>query len=238
MSVERKQGILVHLRELRKRVLWSVIGIALTTTAAFFFADEIIEILKAPAGDTEFFFIEVVEGFSTYMKVCFTAGIIAAMPIIMYNLLMFVVPALNSREKKLVFMILPWILLMFFGGVYFGYRYLVPPATQFLLNFGADVATIQPRLGNYVNFVINLLLLIGLVFEMPVVLTFLARIGIISGRWLANKRKIVIVLAFVASAIITPTPDAINQLIVAGTIIVLYEISVWLAYLVGKKQKS
>jgi len=127
---------------------------------------------------------------------------------------------------------------MFFGGIYFGYRYLVPPATQFLLNFGADVATVQPRLGNYVNFVINLLLVIGLVFEMPVVLTFLARIGIISGQWLANKRKIVIVLAFVVSAVITPTPDAINQLIVAGTLIVLYELSIWLAYLVGKKPKA
>lgn len=149
------------------------------------------------------------------MKVCFVVGIITAMPIIMYNLLMFVMPALTAHEKRLVLTILPWVLLMFFGGVYFGYRFLIPPATHFLLSFGKGVAIVQPRLSNYVNFVINLMFIIGLIFEMPVVVAFLARIGIISARWLANKQKIVIVVAFIVAAAITPTPDAINQTIVA-----------------------
>lgn len=238
MKEEKKQGILSHLQELRKRVLWSVVGIVLTTFIAFFFADEIIELLKAPAGDRQFIFIDVVEGFATYMRVCFTVGIIGAMPFIMYNFLMFIVPALNSREKRLVYLVLPWILLMFFLGVFFAYMFLVPPATQFLLGFGADVAEVQPRLGNYVNFVIRLILVIGLVFEMPVVIAFLARIGIVTWRWLAGKRKIVIVLAFILAAVITPTPDAINQSIVAGTLIVLYEFSIWLAWLIGKRHKE
>ena len=237
MSEAKQHGILWHLNELRKRLFWCAIAIVITTAAAFFFANQIIQTLKAPAGDVQFVFIEVTEGFATYMKVCFTTGIIAAMPIIMYNLLMFVMPALNPREKRLVLFALPWILIMFFGGIFFGYKFLIPPATRFLLDFGSSVALVQPRLSNYVNFVINLLLVIGLIFEMPVVIAFLARVGVVTWRWLANKRKWVVIIAFVVSAVITPTPDAINQSIVAATLIVLYEMSIWLAWLVGKRQK-
>ena len=238
MNEIKKQGILGHLRELRKRVLWSLISVFIAAGIAFWQADRIFEILKKPAGDVPFVFIEVTEGFATYMKVCFVAGIILAMPFIMYNLLMFIVPALTSREKRIVLLILPWILIMFYGGVVFGYYYLVPPATGFLLSFGSNVATIQPRMSNYVNFIMQLLLIIGLMFEMPVVTTFLTRIGVLSYRWMAGKRKIWIMLAFVIAAAITPTPDAINQSIVAGTLVVLYEISIWLAWLVDKWKKK
>jgi sec-independent protein translocase protein TatC len=238
MSENKGQGILGHLRELRKRVLWSLIAVVITTAVSFFFADQIINFLKVPAGNVQFVFIEVTEGFSTYMKVCFVVGIIAAMPVIMYNLLMFVMPALNPNEKKWVLLIMPWIIIMFFGGVYFGYRFLIPPATHFLLGFGSKVAIIQPRLSNYVNFVINLLLIIGLIFEMPVVVTFLARVGVVSAKWLAGKQKWVFILAFVVSAVITPTPDAINQTIVAATLIALYEVSIGLAWLVEKRKKK
>lgn len=238
MSETKKQGILGHLRELRKRILWSLIAVVITTAIAFWKADWIFEVLKKPAGDVQFVFIEVTEGFSTYMKVCFVSGIIVAMPFIMYNLLMFIIPALTGREKRMVLLILPWVLVMFYGGIIFGYYFLVPPATGFLLSFGSNVATIQPRMSNYVNFIMQLLLIIGLMFEMPVVTTFLTRIGVLSYRWMAGKRKIWVILAFVISAVITPTPDAINQSIVAGTLVVLYEISIWLAWLVDKSKKK
>jgi sec-independent protein translocase protein TatC len=238
MNETNKTSILEHLRELRKRILWCLIAVAIITGIAFWQADPIFEILKKPAGDTQFVFIEVTEGFATYMKVCFIVGIIFSMPFIMYNLLMFVIPALTSREKRVVLLILPWILLMFYGGIAFGYFFLVPPATKFLLSFGSTVAIIQPRMSNYVNFIMQLLLIIGLMFEMPVVTTFLTRIGVLSYRWMAGKRKIWVILAFVISAIITPTPDAINQSIVAGTLIVLYEVSIWLAWLVDKNKKK
>jgi sec-independent protein translocase protein TatC len=238
MSETKTQGILGHLRELRKRILWSLIAVVITTALAFWKADWIFEVLKKPAGDVQFVFIEVTEGFATYMKVCFVAGIIVAMPFIMYNLLMFIIPALTGREKRMVLFILPWILIMFYGGIVFGYFFLVPPATGFLLSFGSSVATIQPRMSNYVNFIMQLLLIIGLMFEMPVVTTFLTRIGVLSYHWMAGKRKIWIILAFVISAVITPTPDAINQSIVAGTLVVLYEVSIWLAWLVDKSKKK
>jgi sec-independent protein translocase protein TatC len=238
MSESNKQGILEHLRELRKRLIWSLIAVVIATLIAFWQYNWIIELLKQPAGDVSFIYNKLTEGFSVSMRVSFISGIVLAMPVIMYNLLMFVMPALTSKEKRTVLLILPWVLLMFFGGVYFGWRFLIPPALSFLLGFGSGVATYLLTLGDYINFVTRLILVIGLIFEMPVVTTFLTRIGVLSYRWLAGKRKIWIILAFVTAAIITPTPDAINQSIVAGTLIVLYEISIWLAWIVDKNKKK
>lgn len=241
MSDEKKTSVLDHLRELRKRLLRSAIAVVITSTAAFVFIDEIFEFLKRPAMGLDpaptFIFIEMTEGFVTYMRVAMVAGIAAAMPFIMYQFLMFLIPALTGRERKAVYTVLPLVTIMFAGGVAFGYIFLLPPATQFLLSVGTDVAQIQPRLSNYINFVTRLLLAIGIIFELPVVTTFLARIGVITSKWLADRRKMMIVFSFVLAAFITPTPDAVNQSIVAGTLIVLYEISIWLARLVQKRPK-
>jgi len=236
MSEDKRTTILGHLKELRQRLLKGVIAVAITTVISFFFFDQILDFLKLPAGDIELIFIEMTEGLGTYMKVCLVSGIILAMPYLMYHFLMFITPALTRRERKMVFLILPWITLMFVGGVYFGYQYLIPPATQFLLSFGSEIAEPQIRIGNYVTFVTRLLLAIGLAFELPVVTTFLARIGVISSKWLADRRRVMIIFAFILGAIITPTIDPINQSIVAGTLIVLYEISIWLAKIVERKK--
>ena len=238
---DKKTTVLEHLRELRKRLLRSAIAVVITSSVAFVFIDELFELLKRPALNLDpvpvFIFIEMTEGFVTYMRVALVAGIGAAMPFIMYQLLMFLIPALTNRERKAVYTLLPVITIMFAGGVAFAFFYLLPPATQFLLSVGTDVAEIQPRLSNYVNFVTRLLLAIGIVFELPVVTTFLARIGVISSKWLADRRKLMIVFSFILAAFITPTPDAVNQSIVAGTLIILYEISIWLARLVQKRRK-
>jgi len=236
MTDDKKLTLLGHLRELRQRLLKSVIAVAITTVICFFLFEYILNFLKVPAGNIELIFIEMTEGLGTYMRVCLVSGIILAMPYLMYHFLMFVTPALTRRERKMVFLILPWIILMFVGGVYFGYQYLIPPATKFLLSFSAEIAEPQIRIGNYVTFVARLLLAIGLAFELPVVTTFLARIGVISSKWLADRRRVMIIFAFILGAIITPTIDPINQSIVAGTLIILYEISIWLAKLVQRKE--
>ena len=133
-------------------------------------------------------------------------------------------------------MVLPWIAVMFIGGVFFGYFVLIPPATKFLITFGSDIATPEIRIGNYIAIVTRLLLAIGLVFETPVVTTFLSRLGIITPKWLSDKRKPAIILAFVLAAAITPTFDPINQSLVAVPLIILYEMSIWLAKLVYRKR--
>jgi len=236
MSDNKKLTILGHLYELRNRLIRCVIAVIITTVISFVFAKQIFHILILPAGGINLIYVEMTEMLGTYMKVCLTSGIILAMPYLIMQFLMFVSPALTHKEKKYVFLILPWVGLMFIAGVIFGYFVLVPPGVKFLITFGSDIATPQIKIGNYISVVTRLLLAIGFVFEMPVVSTFLARVGVISSRWLASKRKAAIIFAFILAAIITPTFDPVNQTLVAVPLIVLYEMSIWLAKLVQKKE--
>ena len=238
MSSSGKLTVLSHLYELRDRLIKSVIAIAVATVIAFVFADWIFYYLTKPAGDIPLIYIEMTEMLGTYMRVSLVAGIALAMPYLVYHVIMFVSPALTPREKKYVFLVLPWIALMFIGGVVFGYFVLIPPALKFLLTFGANIATPQIKVGNYIALVTRLLLSIGLVFELPVVTTFLARIGVVKAKWLAGRRRPAIIIAFILAAAITPTFDPINQSLVAVPLIVLYELSIWLARLVQKKPKE
>lgn len=238
MSSNDKLTVLSHLYELRSRLIKSVIAIAVASVIAFVFADWIFYILTLPAGDIPLIYIEMTEMLGTYMRVSLVAGIALAMPYLVYQVIMFVSPALTPREKKYVFLVLPWIALMFIGGVVFGYFVLIPPALKFLLTFGANIATPQIKVGNYIALVTRLLLSIGLVFELPVVTTFLARIGVVKAKWLADRRRPAIIIAFILAAAITPTFDPINQSLVAVPLIVIYELSIWLARLVQKKPKE
>ena len=235
---EQKTSVLDHLRELRRRLLWSVVVVVIAAFACFFFVEQIFEILKAPAGDINLIFIEMTEGFTTYMKISLVGGIVLSMPFLIYQFVMFVIPALTRRERKSVFILLPVITVMFAGGILFAYYYLLPPAVGFLLTFGTEVAEPQIRMSNYVDFMTRLLLAIGIMFELPVVTSFLARMGVITSKWLAERRRVMIIFSFVLAAFITPTPDAVNQSIVAGTMIILYEISIWLAKLMQRRRTA
>ncbi len=235
---EGKLSILGHLAELRKRLIRSLIVVTATTILSFVFYQQIFDILLFPAQGITLQAIDLTEMIGTIMKVCLVSGIILAMPWLTYELIMFVAPALTPREKTYVYLILPWIFLMFLGGVAFGYFIMVPRMIDFLLSFGGNIATIQPRIGNYISIVTRLILVIGLVFEMPVVTTFLARLGVLKAKWLADKRKIAIIVAFILAAIITPTIDPVNQIIVSVPLIVLYELSIWLARLVQRRQPA
>ena len=238
-SDEKRLTFLGHLAELRKRLIRSLIAVVITSILAFIFAEQIFDILISPAPqDINLIYIEMTEMIGTYMRVCLVSGIILAMPYLTYQLIMFVSPALTSKEKRYVYLILPWIALMFAAGVVFAYFILIPRITEFLLTWPPGIATPQPRIGNYINVVTRLLLMVGLVFEMPVLTTFLARIGIIKPKWLADKRRTAIILAFILAAIITPTIDPINQSLVAVPLVILYEMSIWLAKLVYKKEPA
>lgn len=235
MSEDSKQSFLKHLQELRQRLIKSLIAVAVGSVVAFIFYEWIFYILRLPTEGLNLIYIEMTEMLGTIMKVCLFAGIILAMPYLVFQGIMFVSPALTPREKKYVYIILPWIALMFMGGVAFGYFVLVPPATRFLISFGADIASPEIRVGNYISVVARLLLAIGIVFEMPVITTFLARLGVLKAHWLSRHRRVAIIFAFILAAIITPTFDPINQSLVAIPLIVLYEMSIWLARLVQKK---
>ncbi len=240
---EEKLSVLGHLGELRKRLIRSLIAVVITSILSFIFYEQIFDILifkdmhLISVDITELLqAIKLTETLGTIMRVSLVSGIILAMPFLTYELIMFVSPALTSREKKYVYLILPWIVLMFAAGVVFAYFIVVPKAINFLMTFGSDIVTIRPTISDYINVVTRFLLVIGLVFEMPVLTTFLARLGILKPKWLADKRKAAIIVAFILAAMITPTIDPGTQSLVAVPLIILYEMSIWLAKLVYRKE--
>jgi sec-independent protein translocase protein TatC len=237
-DVENKLTLLGHFQELRKRLVRSVIAVVVTTVISFIFYEWIFYILIRPAGEVNLIFTELTEMIGTIMKVCLAAGLILAMPYLTVQAILFIRPALTKKEEKYVYLILPWITVMFLGGVVFGYFVLIPPAIRFLYVFGSDIATPMIKIGNYISVITRLLIAIGLIFEMPVVTTFLAHLGILSPQWLSSKRKIFIIVAFILAAVITPTFDPINQTLVAVPLIVLYEMSIWLAKLVYRRKRT
>lgn len=237
-SAEQRLTLLGHIDELRKRLIRSVIAVVITSTLSFAFYGQIFEILTSRTKDINLIYIEMTEMIGTIMRVCLVSGVILAMPFLTYQLIMFISPALTRREKRYIYIILPWVVLMFAAGVAFSYFILIPRVTEFLITFGSDIASPQIKIGNYINIVTRLLLAVGLVFEMPVLIALLARIGIVSPKWLADKRRTAIILSFVMAAFITPTIDPINQSLVALPLIVLYEMSILIAKLVYKRKAS
>jgi sec-independent protein translocase protein TatC len=236
MATESKLNILGHLAEFRNRLFRSIIAVVITSIIAFVFADQIFHVLILPIKGYQLIYIDMTEMLGMYMNVSLAAGIFLAMPYLVYQALMFVAPALTRQEKRYVYRVIPWIAFMFVSGVAFSYFVLLPPAIKFLFSFGSNIATPQIRIGSYITVVTRVMLAAGIVFELPVVSTFLASLGIITSSWLASKRKIAFALAFVFGAVITPTFDPLNQTLVAAPLIVLFEISIWLAKLSQRKK--
>jgi len=207
------------------------------TGATFFFHQQILEFLMKPAQgfagmpDQKPVYTEMTEFIGIAMKVSLMSGFALSVPFVLYQVVMFVAPGLTSKERGYLYILLPASLLAFAGGAVFGYFVLFPPAIRFLLTFGSEVATPFIRIGNYANLMLTLLFWMGIVFEIPIVMFFLSKIGVVHARFLARQRKYAIVAAFVLGAIITPTFDPINQSLVALPIIVMYEIGILLARL-------
>ena len=237
---QQELTILQHLRELRRRVLISVVALIVGSAVSFAFFRQMIEILVRPARDLaaggagQLVFTEVTELLGISIKVSFLAGFILAFPVILYQVIMFVAPGLTSREKRYLLAFLPGAMIAFIAGVAFAYFVMTPPALHFLLTFGDDVATPMIRVSNIVNLMVRLLFWMGLAFETPLVIYLLAQLGIVNARMLARFRRYWVVVAFILAAIITPTFDPVNQALVAVPLLVLYEVGVLLAKWVGR----
>lgn len=230
-----------HLIELRQRLIKSVIAVVITTGISFIFARELFEFFQSRAPeDTTFIAIEVTEKIGIYMKLCLYSGIVLALPFLIYQLVMFVRPALTQEEKKYLYILLPGVLIFFFAGAAFTYYVFLPPAMEFMIDFPLmdDIATSQIRIGNYISVVAKLILVMGLVFELPIIIYFFTRIGLVTPGGLSKYRRFAYVGAFIIAAIITPTIDPINQTIVAVPIMVLYEIGILLSRLANKQRLS
>jgi sec-independent protein translocase protein TatC len=236
---EKKLPLTAHLQELRKRLVLSSIAVGGGFVLCYTFAEKIFDIIAAPLlkmmpQGGSLIFTSVAEAFFTYMKVAFIAGLILASPFVLYQIWAFVAPGLYRHEKKYV---VPFVLAgsFFFAlGIFFGYYVALPIGFKFLLGFATDFIKPLPSMKEYLSFTIKFLLAFGLVFEFPVVLVLLARIGVVDARTLARQRKYAILLIFVFAAILTP-PDIVSQVIVALPMIGLYELSILLSRLFGKK---
>ncbi len=235
MNDDDKIPFTAHLEELRERLIKCFIAVSIGFCIAYGFKEQLFEILKSPLGDTEFITTAIQEGFFTYLKVAFLAGIMAAVPVILYQFWMFVAPGLYNKERRLLIPIIVLSSFFFVGGAIFGYFVVFPFGFKFLLS--VTPSEIIPRLSmkEYLNFSSKLLLAFGLVFELPLIITFLAKLGIVSVDFLKKNRKYAILLFFVGSAILTP-PDVVTQVMMAFPLMLLYEISIIGARIFGKKK--
>lgn len=229
--------ILEHLQELRARLIWCCLAIVVGIVISSFFTDNLFDFLLKPAReeapDARIVSNRVLGNFSIYFYVAILGGLIIAMPMIVYQTLMFILPGLTPQEKRWVLPLVFGIFLCFLAGAAFAYYIALPRAVGFLLNFNKDQFENIIPANDYLSFANRLILWIGVSFELPIFMLALARFGLITGRKLLSWWRYMIVVVFVVAAIITPTPDPLTQSLVAGPLLVLYAIGTVLAFIFG-----
>lgn len=231
LSNEQKQTIIEHLDALRKSLVISVIAIIIAAVASFYYSEQILTLLMRPLSNLNEGLIVtgVTEAFFVKLKLSFLSGFIIAFPIVVWSLWSFLKPALYPRERKYVYILFPITILLFIVGVLFAYFGILQLILNFLIYIAGDNLETMFKVDQYVSFVMSFILPFGLVFELPVVIFFLTKIGIIKYETLANNRKYAILIIVIVAAALTPGPDPISQLAMAVPVYILYEISIWVS---------
>ena len=228
-------SVLGHVKELRKRLLISVIALVVTTIIGFAFSQQLAEILAGPIGGLSAMeSIDVTENVTAFMKISLLAGVVMALPILVYEIFAFIMPGLNPNERKWIWFMIPLATLFFAVGVLFAYFFMLPTALPFLLNFMG--ITTAPRPSTYFGFVLNLLFWVGLAFELPLIVFLLARLGLITAKQLLKQWRIAIIVIAILSALITPTPDPVNMALMMLPLFTLYLISILFAVIAGRSR--
>jgi sec-independent protein translocase protein TatC len=237
---EDKMPLTSHLDELRKRLIRIIIAVGIGFVACWYFREWLFQVITAPLvkvlpQNSHMIYTSLPEAFFNYMKISFYASLFLTSPFTLYQLWKFVSPGLYKTEKKYV---VPFVIsssILFTGGVLFGYYLALPPAYSFFVEFSSDFLKPMFSLKEYLSLSLKLLLAFGLSFELPVFIFFMAKIGIVSSKTLAKQRRYAILVIFVAAAILTPSPDAITQIIMAIPLMILYEFSIFIAKFAEKK---
>jgi sec-independent protein translocase protein TatC len=231
---ERNMPLSGHIEELRKRLLYALIALGVGTLISFTYANNFIAFLAKPIGGLEFLqSIELTENISVFMRVALLCGFVISLPVILYELLAFILPGLQPRERHWVFWTIPAITLMFLLGAAFAFYVMLPAAIPFLTGF-LGVTTI-PRLSNYITFVTSLTFWIGIAFQAPLVVFFLAKLKLVDAGMLARQWRLAIILIAVVAAMVTPTVDPVNMALLMLPLVLLYWISVLLAFIARRK---
>jgi len=222
-----------HVEELRRRLFVMVCVLGATTIASLVFSERLINFLALPIGSLQNLqSIEVTENISVVMRVALLSGVILSMPVILYEFMAFVLPGLKSNEKRWLYVVIVFGTMLFLTGVAFAYFVMLPASVKFLIELLA-VET-KPRLSNYINFITNLLFWIGMGFQLPLIIYALARFKLVTAKTLAKKWRYGVVIIAVVAAVITPTVDPVNMALLMIPLLVLYWLSVFMAYLAAK----
>ena len=233
---------LEHLEDLRKRIFYSLIAILVAVIPAALFSKDIYNILARPVtkylpAGTKMAYTALTSPFMVYMKVAFLAAAFLAAPVVFFQLWLFVAPGLYRKEKKYVWPFVFFTTAFFILGALFGYFIVFPYACEFFLKLGGDFQPVL-KIDEYFSLVLKLLLGIGAVFELPTLIFFLSRMGVVSSHWMLKNFKYALVAVFVIAAVITPTPDPVNQAILAVPMLALYSLGIAIAFVFGKERKE
>jgi sec-independent protein translocase protein TatC len=238
-------GFLDHLEELRKRIIYSIIAIAIGCGASWKYAENIYAIIQRPITEAlqheglsaKLVFLNPTEPFNLYLKVAGMAGLFIASPFVLYQIWCFISPGLYRNEKRYVMPFMASTIALFLAGGYFGYKIALPRALVFLIGFGKDF---QPMitLSEYSSLFLTIIVGLGVIFEMPIVVFFLALMGIVTAGWMWRNVRYAILGIFVVAAIVTPTPDILNMCIFAAPMLALYVLSIAIAWVVHPDQRN
>ena len=245
---DRPVQLMSHFAELKKRLYIAIGAILIATILAFAFYQPIQEFVQRPAIEAlervrpddpaRLVQLDITEGWTVTAKVSILVGFAAAFPIVLYQVIMFIRPGLKGNERRTLYLLLPGGTILFIAGAAFAYYVAIPPAIHFLLQFGGEIALVTPRLSSYVTLVSTLVIWMGLIFEIPIAMFLLAKLGILRPQSLSKQRRWVILFAFVLAAVVTPTVDPVTQALVAGPIIVLFELGLILTKLATRKSPT
>ena len=234
MSADAKLTIVEHLEELRDRLIVIAVALVVGTAFSLIFTDALLKVLIKPMGSHVPIAIHPVEPFIVYFKVALIAGVAIAMPVILYEVARYLLPALTPQEKKYLYLLLPGGTISFAGGLAFAAFIMLPAAIRFLGGFESQIIKQQWTIENYITFVTTIMFWLGIIFELPLVMFFLAKLGIINTKMLAKFFRFWIVIASVIAAVVTPTPDPVNMMIVMVPLVMLYGVGMLLVRLAGK----
>ncbi|MCJ7797841.1 MAG: twin-arginine translocase subunit TatC [Thermoleophilia bacterium] len=236
-----RMSIIEHLGELRRRIVISTIAICVAVAFAFIEKDWVFRIIMAPlvhgtGQPIKLLTLSPTEPFMSVLKVSIYFGLLLALPVILWQLWAFIMPALYENEKKRV---LPYVLfttVLFAGGVLFGYYVVLPIGLKFLVGYGGDIFDQQQRAGEYISFVTLFLLAFGVVFEMPAIMVLLASAGIVSHHRMRRSRKYALIGIAFAAMVLTPSQDPVSMLLMMGPLVLLYELGILLARIVARRR--
>ncbi len=232
---DREMTLIEHLTELRARLIRSFLAIGIGFVITYSFSLKIFEILKKPVG--ELVFLSPTEAFFTRLKVSFFAGFILALPYVLWEIWGFIAIALKKHERKytVIFTISAFIFFLLVGA--FGFFIILPLGLRFLLGYGLPGVNPMISVGKYASFVIGVILVFGTVFEMPLFFLFLAKLGIITPKFMTKNRPYIVLIIFILAALLTP-PDVVTQVLLALPMLLLYELSLILVKIVVRKKEK